>query len=219
MLTFELVRIGDGGRARCAACGGASGTAVYRSLIEVTQDIEAAIERSQSPGPDILLGGADAFGHPELPAIVAAAVHAGAARIALDTDGGALATGGNAAGAMHAGVRHVRLGFGDPRRALAGAKAWAAAAGASGVDTVSTCRIEVCRHNAPELAQAIADLAAAGVAGVVLVVQGVRVDEATARCLVAACDTGMVNGIWVEVVGPDGALPDSHRLHRAGDGR
>jgi len=219
VLEFESVEVGSGGLDACSSCGRSDRKPSYHPLAEIVDSISSAVSRAQSPGPNILLGGTDAFGHPDLPAIVAAAAHNGAVRIAVETDGGALAAGGNAAGAMHAGVRHVFVGFGDPPRALAGVAAWTAAAQAMGVDAVATCVIELCRHNVTGLAQTIADLAEAGAAGVVLDVGTMDASPSVVGALTAACDTGMVNGVWVEVIGPAEALPESHHLHTAGSGR
>ncbi|MDZ4654387.1 MAG: hypothetical protein U1F44_00695 [Coriobacteriia bacterium] len=218
MLRFSLVEIGTGGRASCARCGLSRQAVDYLSAAEVTEHIRRAVAECPSPGPNVMLGGADAFGHPELPVLVNAATRDGAVRIGLETDGGALATSGNAAGALHAGVRHVRVSYADPPKALAGISAWAEAARTAGVAAVATAAVSLCVHNVTELAQGVAAMAEAGVAGVTLDGRSMRVTADVRAQVAAACDTGTVNGVWVEVLGPAELLPESHVLHLVRDG-
>ena len=123
MIRFAEVLVGSGGGScSCSRCHGLSATPVYRPLDELVDAITAlAAAWEGRPGPNVRLSGAEPFGHPALPAIVAAAVSAGCQRIAVDTDAIALRSPVNAGGALMAGVRHVRFtllgGSGHARRA------------------------------------------------------------------------------------------------------
>lgn len=214
VLRFELVEVGSGGRTACMRCGGTRGAAVYLPVDDIVSSIVTAAARSTPPGPNIMLGGADAFGHPQLPVLVGAAVEAGVVRIGLETDGGALAAAGNAAGALHAGVRHVRVGSGNDAAARAGIAAWTEAARVADVDAVATAMIAVCAHTVRGLASSVAALCEAGAAGITLDARSLRATPDVSAEVVSACDTGTVNGVWVDVLGPDDLLPSAHRLHR-----
>ncbi|MGB4442546.1 MAG: hypothetical protein WBJ62_10065, partial [Coriobacteriia bacterium] len=76
---------------------------------------------------------------------------------------------------------------------------------------VVTAVIPVCRHNADALPATIAELASLGVQAVRLVPSADATTPALAL-LAAACDTGMVNRLWVEV-DPALPLPDTYALH------
>lgn len=221
MLEFQLIEVGSGGRASCARCGASPEAATYLPTEEVIDCIRRAVLEYRPPGPNIRFGGADAFGHPELPVLVSAAVQEGVVRIGLETDGSALAAGDNAAGALHAGVRHIHVSHVDAAGALAGIAAWTQAVRAAGVDAVATATVPVCVHNVAELAKAVAAMAEAGVAGITVDARSVSVSAEVTAYVVAACDTGTVNSVWVEVLGPSDMLPESHSLHRGetGDSR
>ncbi|MHB8740873.1 MAG: hypothetical protein ACYC62_06845 [Coriobacteriia bacterium] len=179
----------------------------------------------------VVLTGPEPFFHPELPALIAACRDAGFSRIALETDAGALAAHGNAAGVLHAGVRHlwVRvLGaddathderIGRPGRAAAarvGVAAYRTAALEAACPVVVTAIVPVCRHTLPELPAIVAECGTHGFDAVRLVSAG-PLPGSAASVIAAACDTGMVNRTWVAT---DSALPlpDSHRLHGDADG-
>lgn len=227
MLDFTAIAIGSGAPAGCTRCS-VPVPAGYFAADDLAASIAAAAVASAAavPGPNLALTGPEPFGHPELPALVAACVRVGAERIALETDGGALATGGNAAGVIHAGVRHlwVRVLAGEPatsdelsgRRGLAaaartGVAAYLAAADDAGVTVAVTCSVPVCMHTLPSLPRTAALLAGWGVHALRLHAAGALPAHA-GDLLAAACDTGMVNGLWVEV-DRSLPLPESHRLH------
>lgn len=227
MLTPSRVAVGHGGRAMCALCARAT-DAVYDPMPIVAGRIDEAVHALTGPA-GILLGGADAFGHPQLPQLIAHAVERGVTRIGVETDGDPLTAGDNAAGIIHAGVRRfeVRILTVDAtlgerlyaRRdqgmlALRGITECVAAARYAGAAIAVSAVVPVCAHNLDDLAPTVAALAAAGVAGVRLDAAGSPTTAHTQACLCAACDTGMVDGIWVDVVG-DVALPASHLLHAA----
>lgn len=228
MMAPRRIAVGSGGRAVCALCAAAT-RAAYDPTPTVLGRIDAAL-RAGEPVGGIMLGGADAFGHPELPSLIARAVRRGAARIGLETDGGPLTAGDNAAGAIHAGARRFEVRLlvaedvfaerpGAARsatvRALRGIEACVAAGERMGVPVVASAVVPVCAHSLEGLAATVAALAAAGAAGARLDARGLVVTARASASLTAACDTGMVDGVWVDVLGDAGLLPASHALHLA----
>lgn len=219
MLEVVRIDIGSGGLPQCARCG-ASGVATYRSSIEVIGDIAAV---AAGPGTLLMLGGAEAFGHSALPEIIGAAASAGYRRIGLQTAGGLLAVGGNAAGVLHAGVRHFEIVYvpsdslpsgPDHGAPLQGVRELVAAASAARTRIAVSAVIPACRHCIEALPAAVADLAAAGVGSVSIVAErGSCTGPRALAAVIAACDTGIVNAVWVEVRGIE--LPDGHSMHRA----
>jgi len=192
-----------------------------RPAASVLQDVTRVCDSwSDGPGPNVALVGAEPFAHPELPLLVQGAARAGCERIRLRTDAGALPSGGNAAGVVAAGVRHlevVLLGGVAPVHdalvgragafdaALAGVAAFVSAAGAAGSAVAVTGRVPVCRHNRDEVAGAVAALAAAGAIGVELApAAGTALDEDRLR---SARETAVVNGVWLHVAGARDLAP------------
>ncbi len=200
---------------------------MFGESAEIRARIDEAVEGwVGAPGPNLVLGGAEAFAHPELPALVTYAVQVGVERLALETGGGPLSTGENAAGALHVGVRHIIVRYvpcdepmsetpalADPSKlALAGIRAFRRAAEARGVKVAVSAVIGVCRHTGPLLPAAIAELVDAGVGAVRLLGgEGASAGSAQLAHVAAACDTGVVNGVWVGVSGIE--LPASHAAH------
>jgi len=227
VVEFVRIEVGEGAPVRCARC---APTAVSES--RTTDSILAEISAASAawgdrPGPNILLAGSEPFTHPELPALVATCVEVGAERIGLETEGGALAAHGNAAGVLGAGVRHLQVVVlaaddaiaesltGRPGRMLAvkaGVAAYLEAAREAGVAVVVTAVVPLCHHTLPALAQTVGLLASWGVHAVRLVPGDEPLPDSASVMIAAACDTGMVNHTWVEVA--DGVpLPATHRLH------
>ncbi len=225
-LRFAAVPVGPGGLAGCASCGPR-----VAGAYDDAETIEARVRRAVQcwdtpPGPNLLLTGPEPFEHPALPRLVASCAAAGAQRIGIRTDGRALLAGDNAPGVLGAGVHHlhVRLfaadrGLGDrlagaPGSVAAardGVGAYRSAAATSGTPVVVTAVVPVCRHTLGMLSETVAALAEWDVQAVRLEAAGPLASSAAAA-LAAACDTGMVNRLWVEV---DTALPlpGSHTLH------
>jgi hypothetical protein len=204
--------------------------ASYRPLGEIAEEIEYICSTWEGlPGPNIALMGAEPFGHPELPALVSSARGAGCRRLRLDTDAVALRTTQNAGGSLMAGVRHVRwslLGgtpgvhdalIGDPGALAAsveGVRSFLAIAGAEDVPVSVSAIVPVCRHNAHDLPAAAGIAVDAGANGVLLRIEDGGMDLASALpWVVAACDTGVVNGVWVEVEGVPFCLLQGYDLH------
>jgi len=222
VLEFVAVEVGLGRPMSCERCAGVD-VASYRPASEIASAISRVAEGwSTGPGPNVLLTGPEPFAHPELPALVAACVSVGVQRVALETDGAALSAFGNAAGVLRAGVRHLRVRLnatehgvdGPPDRtadALAGAALYLAAAAEAGVTVAVTAVLEVCAHTVASLSALVVQLAPLGFSAVRLESAGSLPPSATVL-IAAACDTGMVNGLWVEV-DPALPLPPSHVLH------
>jgi molybdenum cofactor biosynthesis enzyme MoaA len=226
VLQFVGVEVGDGERLQCALCAPRV-SATYRPAAALASAIEAVASAwGPPPGPNILLYGPEPFDHPELPAIVAAAVRAGAERIAIETGGSALSAIGNAVGVVRAGVTHLRVRLldtdeergdrlcgspGRTRDALAGIRIYLDAAESAGADVVVTAIVPVCFHNVGALPEIIVGAAQAGFHAVRLTAGGDLPANAEAL-IAAACDTGMVNHLWTET---DGVLPlpPGHALH------
>lgn len=232
MLVFERVAIGTGHGIRCTRCHPDRDVPEYRSAADVLGDVQAAVVGwVGGPGPNVTLTGPEPFSHPELPAIVAGAIEAGVRRLRLEADGGAFAKAGNADGALGAGVRHVQVtllggtegvhdalagGPGAFDAATSGMAAFGDAARVADLDAIVTVLVPVCRHNAVDLPATVGAAVRAGAASVLLRVEdgGIDLDAAT-PWITAACDTGVVNGVWVEVEGVPFCLLPAYDLHLA----
>ena len=218
MIGFVDVALGAGGGAGCARCHPAQARITYRPVDEIAEEIASVCGSWVGRlGPNVRLTGAEPFGHPELPAIVSAAAAAGCRRIGVDTDAIALRSHSNAGGALMAGVRHVRVtllgGAAGLHDALAGAsglfestregvRSYRAVADAEGTAVSVTALVPICRHNVHELPSAVAAAIECGVDSVLLRLDDEDADtRALAPWVTAACDTGVVNGVWVEVEG------------------
>lgn len=222
MLEFVDISVGDGSPCACSRCANAVAPRYY-STAQVAEAVTAAVHaEGTAPGPNLALTGPEPFGHPELPALVKACVDAGARRIALETDGAALSAHRNAEGVLRAGVRHLLVRLPDLVTAegvhaqriadsVAGVAAYRDAAVALDFAVAVTAIVPVCRHNLARLSETVSRAAALGFDAVRLT-KGEGVGSSSAQAIAAACDTGMVNRMWVET---DGSLPlpDSHRLH------
>ncbi|MHB1341945.1 MAG: hypothetical protein ACYC77_01075 [Coriobacteriia bacterium] len=227
MIPFAHIRLGEGAGPVCLRCARTAPVPGFRSGTDVTAEIREVAETWTAPvGPNLLLDGFEPFSHPELPALISAAANAGVARIGLETDGGALAQGVNAPGAFRSGVRHLRvrtLGIGRvaddlagrpglSASLLAGVQAFLDAASVAGEKVAVAAVIPVCPHNLDMLPSTVAALADAGVQSISLVGNG-EVGPPAAVVIAAACDTGTVNRVWVDVM--DLPLPNEYRDHAA----
>lgn len=232
MLVFERVAIGKGHGIRCTRCHPDNEMPVYHSAAEVLAGVQAVVAAwPGGPGPNVTLTGPEPFSHPDLPGIVTGAIEAGVRRLRLEVDGGAFTMPGNAEGALGAGVRHVQVtllggtegvhdalagGPGAFDAAIAGMRAFGEASRAAGLDTMSTVVVPVCRHNVADLPAAVGAAVGAGAAAVLLRVEDGGMDLAGARpWILAACDTGVVNGAWVEVEGVPFCMLSGYDLHLA----
>ncbi len=175
--------------------------------------------------------GPDALGHEDIGQIVRTAVASGAERVRVDVDPVGIAAEGAAQDLLDAGVRHVRVpvlagtsGSHDslscgPDRDQAikeGIRAFTEAAERSGARVSVTVHIPVCRHNVQDLPAAVMSAAEVGAHAVLAQVADPGLDVANgAPWFAAACDTGMVNAVWVELEGVPFCLLPDHELHVA----
>jgi len=213
LITFAEVRIGTGPTTPCLKCAARSTEPSMRDAAAVLAELaEVAAAWRNAPGPNVALGGVEPFSHPELPAIVQGAVESGYERVRLDTDAGALALGGNAAGVIAAGVRHLEVVLlaegsehdtlcGRPglyAAAVAGVAAFRSAAAAEGAHVCVTGRVPVCRHNLAHVCRTVPGFAAMGAVAVRLDPIEGPLDIAIAREMEQAA---MMQGIWLHALG------------------
>ncbi|MCL2655446.1 MAG: hypothetical protein FWD65_07135 [Coriobacteriia bacterium] len=228
--TFQLIPLGHGGIAPCASCarGAADAAGQTPPAPRPSEDILADINALPAAAHDVAFGGFEPFDHPELPRLIAAATErAGARRLLLQTDGGALSRGGNAEGAVLAGARVFEIfyhaGDDDADDALTGQPGLAAArqAGASALRRVAAAYPEahlmvcgvaaLCRHGGRGAAlPAIAQAAARdGLDALRIEAQPGAAPDATQ--LAAAAEILIPAGIWLFGDGcdelPAGAAP------------
>lgn len=232
VLRFVRIAVGEGDPLGCASCT-SRGTHSYHAAAVVEQAIASAVDAwpGATPGPNLLLTGPEPFAHPELPRLVGMCVEAGAQRVGIETDGAALSMPNNVSGVLSAGVRHLHIRLldadeergdrigGSPGRtkhALLGVEAFLATAASAGVTVAVTAVVPVCRHNLGALPDTVLQAARLGIHAVRLVPGG-ELPASSAAVLAAACDTGMVNAMWVEA-DPLLPLPDTHLLHAVSEG-
>jgi hypothetical protein len=230
VIRFAEIVVGEGTVIGCTRCLTESIEPTYRDVDEIVAEARAVCESwAGTAGPNIRLVGAEPFGHPQLPGVVSGVLAAGSQRLAVDTDAIALQSAGNASGALHAGVRHIRFtllaGVDGLHDALAGApglldatlegvRSFRATAEAAGLDVSIVASVPVCRHNVHGLPSAVGVAVECGADRVDVRVTDDDVDLAAAvPWITAACDTGVVNGVWVEVAGVPFCLLPGYDLH------
>lgn len=229
MLEFVEVSLGKGRLASCFRCHRAE-ELHYRQTFEVVDEIEAACAAwGEVAGPNVALTGPEPFGHPELPQLVAAAARAGVKRLRLDTDAIALAAPETAASVLAAGVRHLRVTLlggtpgvhdalaGTPGaldRTLAGMRVFAEEAERAGIAVALSVRIPACHHNLQDLPNAVVVAAEARACHALLEIGDAGLDLPSAMpWIAAACDSGTINSLWVEVAGVPYCFSGGHALH------
>jgi len=232
VLRFVKVSLGSGHPPRCSRCGGPVGHVSHRPVPEVADEMDAIVRAwDEGPGPNVELTGPEPFAHPDLPALVSAAGRAGVRRLRLATDAVALVSPGNASGCVAAGVRHLAVtllggsagvhdaltgGPGALEATLAGVNSYVAAADAQEAAVCVTARVPVCRHNVRDLVATVGAAVQAGADGVEISIADGGLDLASALpWITAACDTGIVNAVWVEVDGVPFCLLPGYDLHLA----
>ena len=227
MLTFTDISLGEGGALTCTRCAPPQ-PAAYRATSEVLGEIDRAVAGWIHGGsPNVSFVGAEPFNQPDLPEVIAHAVRAGVSRVRLETDANALGFHDNARGSFAAGVRHVRVRLlGDPElhdslasepglyeAALSGLDAFRTAAEEAAARVFVSAFVPVGEHNFRNLPSLVAELAKAGIMEAVLSVNPGFDPVRAAPWIGAACDTGIVNRVWVSVEG----IPQEHlgerRLH------
>jgi hypothetical protein len=232
MIRFSEVPIGSGPRVRCTRCAADDTPMTFRPAAEVVAEASAACASwSGGAGPNIRLTGAEPFAHPELPAVITGVIGAGCRRLELESDAIGLRSPANARGALLSGVRHVRTTFlagtegvhdalaGAPgvfEAAREGIAAFTGVAAVEGIDVSVTVVVPVCRHSAHDLPAAIGAAVEAGADRVEMRIADGGLDLTSALpWIVASCDTGVVNGVWVEVEGVPFCLMPGYDLHLA----
>jgi MoaA/NifB/PqqE/SkfB family radical SAM enzyme len=230
VIRFVEIAVGTGGGVRCARCHGTAAPAAYTSAFDVARDIESAVVSwSGAPGPNIALIGPDPFGHPELRTLVSAAVRAGVQRLRVDTDAVALRSAQNAADYIGAGVRHLSFSLlggtpgihdalvdapGSLDALIAGVRSYRTAADAESLSVCVTAVLPACRHNVRDLPAAVVRAVEIGADAVLVRVEDGGADLSRALpWLTAACDTGVVNCVWVELEGVPFCMLEGYDLH------
>lgn len=214
MIDFAEVDIGRGPQVSCSLCAAATVPTSFLDPAEVggrLRDLAGQGTRN------VVFCGVEPLKHPRLPVLVGMARDAGMRRIALATDARGLAVGGNARGAVAAGLRQIHVPLLGPTAAdhdgllgevgafdaaVAGLAAWREALEHAGVAGALLGITGLCRHSAGTLPETVARFAQEGAAAVKVRVAAGTPDDVVMRVLDAAFETGMVNGVWIW---PDGA--------------
>lgn len=210
MVRFTRITIGDGGGLFCTRCL----TRVPESFRPLPETLDRISQARSLSGPssfNCLLEGAEPFRHPSLPALIAGCASAGAERIAIVTDAGALAVPENAAGSLSAGLRQIHVPLygaaapshdplcrsGSFAKTSAGVSRFLEAAVRAGSPVLVVGVLPVCEHTIADAPAIVATFARLGAVTVRLVLRDPRFAEDPA--IGAAFETGMVNGVWVWV--------------------
>lgn len=220
MLSFFEVAIGEGEVLACARCGAEKSAATAHEL----EVVSTRLEEYSGAASGVAFIGFEPFAHPALPDIIAAAVDAGFVRIMLRTDAGALGVGGNADGAVAAGVTHIEVVLlGDESThdrlagvpglfasAAAGVSAFTSAAERQGAAVFVSGLLPLCEHNLQSAPAAVAAFASLGASAVRLDASDVEGADSMAA-IEAALDTATVNRMHGWVCGPRAFSPPSDR--------
>ncbi len=226
MLRFNQIVIGEGGLPSCGKCA-PHADAVFRSSDKIIENIHEAAQSLRGPVLNVSFVGTEAFLHPEMPLLVTSAVEAGASRVGVMTGGQALSHGNNAAGILHAGVRHVDVvclgdeathdeltrSPGSFAAARAGVKAVHAAAGEAGIHIAVMGHVPVCRHNVHAIPGAVMELITMGVIAVHLQPANDLDVAHNIEWFGAAFQTGIMHGTWVCAEPADINLFERWSLH------
>ncbi len=226
VLTFIRIPLGTGNTVACTRCAvHAPVPVVHRAVGEVVSAVTAALAAAPTSG--VMFTGPEPFSHPSLPAIIGSAITAGAERIGVVTSAAALAYGENAAGSIGAGLRFIEVPLlgpdADSHDLLArsmgafestreGVARFRAAADAAGTRVAVRGTIEVCAHTVSQLSAAVVTFASWGASSIELHCTG-PLDGRGVEHVRAACETGMVNGVWVAVTGLQPGLLGPDGLH------
>lgn len=231
MLKFTTIVLGESGAPNCDRCGRSEPEAL-RNTQSVLSEIRKAISAwPGGPGPNLSFAGAEPFRHPAIFDLLAASVAAGANRIRLESDAHGLVARGAAEHALASGVRHLAFPIlgstpqlhdalsgspGSLANTLAGVETFTSAARDGGLRVHVTARTPVCRHNLHDTPAIVTAAAKAGANAIRLTINDVDLDVRQACAwLGAACDTGIVCGIWVEVEGVPYGCAVGWELHLA----
>lgn len=193
-------------------------------------DVEEGIARAlaEDPGCGIILTGSEPLAHPDLSRILKAAVRMGAGRIGVRSPGEPLADPSTTESLVTGGVRLFELPvFGscaeshDPLirvrgsfdGVISGIEEVRAAAQRRDLAVAVRGRVPVCGHTVRDLPSIVTRLAEAAVTEVVIEgAQGFG-DRRMLDWIIAACDTGTVNRVWVSVTRVAPELLGDRALH------
>jgi hypothetical protein len=235
MLHFVDIRLAASDVSTCRRCTMASDHSP-RDLSDVVDEVKNVCSNWDGAlGPNLSFIGGEPFAHRGLPQVLAAAVSTGAQRIRIESDCSALASAESAQHALAQGVRHLRFVLLGPDAhthdhlvnapgafdvLLAGVQHFREAAELSVTGIHVGCRIPVCRHNLQQLPMIVTTALQAGALDVLISIEDPNLDVTTAVAWIeAACDTGTVNGAWVEVEGVPYGLAAGWALHLASNYR
>jgi hypothetical protein len=230
VLHFENIVLGEGGRCLCTRCPGEVRAETLRDVGDIVNEIrEVARAWGTRPGPNLMLTGAEPFHHPALPEILATAVCSGAQRIGLDSDCAALGSAHEAEAILESGVRHLQFTLlgsspaqhdalskrpGAFQETMGGVSTFIAVSRAANVPVYVGARIPVCHHDLRDLPTIVTAAARAGASFARVAVEDPGLDlRSAAPWIQAACDSGIVNGVWVEVQGVPYGLAKGWELH------
>jgi len=211
VIAFDRISIGEGGFG-CACCSPPVPES-YAPVDAVRRSVVLAREVAGEASFNCLLDGVEPFRHPALPEVLASCAEAGAERIAMVTDAGALGIRENATGALSAGLRQIHvplLGAGarahDPLtrpgafdKTSSGVAGFLRVAEGMGVPALVIGLLPLCEHTVHSAPAIVATFARFGAVAVRIAVADARLVDAPE--LAAAFETGMINGVWVWVDG------------------
>jgi hypothetical protein len=191
---------------------------MIRESSAILADITQAVGGwGEGAGPNLALAGIEPFNHPEIDSIIRAARKAGTKRLRLNTNAIALGMRDIAEAALANGVRHVRFPLlgstseshdmltgsaGGFDATLRGIAVFSEVAAEMSATTHVSVEIPLCRHNLQDVLNTVPVAAASGASSIVIALQDAHLDLGSAVAWIeAACDTGVVNTVWVEVEG------------------
>ncbi|GAB4275518.1 MAG: hypothetical protein Kow0056_05170 [Coriobacteriia bacterium] len=194
-----------------------------------TEQLLGVVRSNAAAVGNVFFAGHRAAGHPDIQALAKEAARAGAQRIRVQAAHGINPE--KIPTLLSAGVRQVSftIAAANPRVLAAmgiaekkleafksAPEALREAARADSQRVFVHVRIPVCRHNVHELPGAVALAAEVRADAVTLEPVDGGLDLAgSAPWIAAACDTGMVNALWVDVEGVPYCLMPGHELHQA----
>jgi hypothetical protein len=234
MLRFCEIPLGTGGPC-CRACGTQVPVSA-RPTAEIVAELESCSVSCIDPleaGSELNvdLAGGEPLAHPGLEQVVSAAVRVGAQRVRIETDCAGLADPARATRLLAAGLRHVgtTLFGGDAgvhdaisgrngsfEATKAGLETFRRVAAEGGAHVSLTATVPVCTHTLAHVPATISAAAEMGVSWVFVRIADPALDLAQASpWILAGCDTGIVNSVWVEVQGLFYGYARGYELHLA----
>ncbi len=230
VLQFEDILLGESGAPQCTRCTPANAEYLREAPRVLAAITGAVLHWPHGPGPNLSFTGAEPFHHPELFEFLGASVAAGASRIRLESNAHALGPPELADRVISAGVRHLTFPLlgstsdthdaltarGSYEKTIAGVEGFLGAAAKSTTRVHVTAHVPVCRHNLHDTPEIVTLASKTGANAVLLTINDVDLDVRQAGpWLEAACDTGVVYAIWVEVEGIPYGCASGWELHLA----